>query len=448
MIFIIVLLIFFTTIFCGENIELTSNITLWFVIIILIYNVLKDRYISLISMFIFGFIYIYFKEFLNDIPTLYGEWGEKNVNDGYFVIMFSFLSLICGYFLKDYVRKFNRKKVIVKPNANSDFRLNLIKSKSSFFIINILLVLIIFIGNMVLIIDGLTKGRPNAFKYGLLSNLSYALSIIAIINFNIYYKQFFARYNVIKVFIYTFPIFVLLLASGTRFLLLYGIIALISHYFYNLTNPKIFKMLLFLIVFGLAFNFVLKSRNDGFLNSSVTNNLISPKDEMSLNQKVVQYFTTEGMLRNAAMITDYTNNHDYTYGRSIGFLTYFWVPREIWHDKPTQLDHWLIRKYTNEYDDSGHSTASGFMGELYMDFGPYFILPILAVIGWFMSSLNFKYYLNRENFTYISVILNGSVLAWIFFSVRSILTSTFIFLFIYLSAYLINKYFKKWGILN
>lgn len=129
------------------------------------------------------------------------------------------------------------------------------------------------------------------------------------------------------------------------------------------------------------------------------------------------------------------------------FITYFWVPRAVWKNKPTMIDYWLIRKYTNEYDDAGHSTASGFIGELFMDFGKYLAVLIFFFIGMILSKIN-KLLLATPSDSYFKIIVKGSVLAWVFFMVRSIMTSSFMFLFIVLSAYIISKIFKKWNIIK
>lgn len=53
------------------------------------------------------------------------------------------------------------------------------------------------------------------------------------------------------------------------------------------------------------------------------------------------------------------------------FLVYWWVPREMWPEKPTMAGHWLMR----EYDDGrgfseAHSFSGGFAFAPLIDFGP------------------------------------------------------------------------------
>lgn len=440
---LLICFVFLSTLLFGDNIESSSNINLWLCIIILGYNIIKDKYVSAISIFIFGFIYIYFKEFLNNVPNLYSQWGIDNVNTGFMVVMLSFIGVLVGYYFRSVVKIPSN----ISREANTlSFTIN---KPKLFYRINLLLIYLIFVGNIPLIIYGFVTGRPNAFEYGIFSNISYALCVITIINLKLYYNHQYGEIKYIKLIITTLPVFVLLFATGTRFLLLYGIIALISDQLYHLNIKKLGKLSVIFLLVIVSMNFIMDFRNSGFLKGMDSyNNKGAYEIEQTFNQKIVSNFTDEGLLRNAAMITDYTNNNGFTYGKSFGFLAIFWVPRTIWEGKPTQIDHWLIRKYTAEYDNSGHSTASGFMGEIYMDFGKYITPFLMVVFGWFLSFLNYKYLHIRRKSDYASVVINGSILAWIFFMVRSVLTSSYIFIFIIAGAYILRKIFYKWNILK
>lgn len=444
MIIFLFTLIILTTLIFGDNIELTSNINLWLCIALFAYNIIKDKYISVISIFIFGFIYIFFDEFLTKVPDLYLDWGGNNVNIGFRVIMFSFIGVSLGYYYRNLIRKPKNKRNDTLP-SNSFY----ISKPKLFYKLNVVFVYLIFLLNLPIIIYGFTIGRPNAFEYGLFSNISYALCIIIIINLKIYYKQLYGEIKYMKLIVTTIPLFVLLFAVGTRYLLLYGIIALISDQLYNLSIKRILKLGLMFLAVVVAMNFIMQFRNSGLMSDNSFELRKKDMADLSFNQMITENFTNEGLLRNAAMITDYTAKEGYTYGKSIGFLGIFWIPRAVWNDKPTQIDYWLIRYYTNEYEASGHSTASGFMGEIYMDFGKYFTPLIMILFGWFLSFLNSKYVNSAVvKKDYKTVIISGSVLAWVFFMVRSILTSSYLFIFIILGVYVFQKIFFKWNILK
>ncbi|WBZ97375.1 O-antigen ligase [Chryseobacterium wangxinyae] len=436
----LIFILIVTTLISFSNLLLSANILLWVFILFLGYNVIKDKYVSLASIFIFGFIYIYFKEILNNTDNLIVDWGKENVEIAFQTILFSAITFLSGYYFHQLL--FCKKKIKNGERKNFFF----IKNKKSFFKFNLFLTYLIFFGNIVLIIKGLTEGRQNAFEYGILSSISYAVGVICIVNYKYYFKQFYGKDNYIKVILYSLPIFILYIGSGTRFLLLFGIIALINSSLFNLKLKKIAGLGIVLLMIGLLGNFFLQYRNIG-IASGAKYESVSYDESSSFNQKVVSNFTEEGVFRNAAMITDYTKKNDFTYGKSFSFLLYFWIPRVIWTSKPTQIDFWLIREYTDEYDESGHSTASGFLGEIYMDFGKYLTVIVFFLIGILLSKLNEKL-LNVEINSYFILIVSSSVIAWLFFAVRSIVTSSIMMIFIILLAYIFSKLLKKWNLIK
>nr|WP_303649279.1 O-antigen polymerase [Chryseobacterium edaphi] len=419
---------------------LSANILLWLFIIFLAYNIIKDKYVSLASIFIFGFVYIYFKEILNNTDDLIIDWGRENVETAFHTVLFSTITFLAGYYTHEVIFC----KGHVKESENQEFLF--IKKRKSFFAFNIFLTYLIFFGNIVLIIKGFTQGRQNAFEYGLFSSFSYSVGVICIINYKYYFRQFYGKDNYPKVILYSLPIFILYLGSGTRFLLLFGLIALINSSLFNLKLKKIVSLGIVLLLIGVIGNFFLQYRNVGIASGTKTESTSSDEDS-SFNQKVVSNFTEEGVFRNAAMITDYTQKNDYTYGKSFSFIFYFWVPRVIWQSKPTQIDYWLIREYTDEYDDSGHSTASGFLGEIYMDFGTYMTIMIFFFIGILLSKLNEKL-LTTKIKSYFILIVSSSVIAWLFFAIRSVLTSSMMMISTILFAFIFSKLFKKWKLIK
>ncbi|KNB61246.1 O-antigen polymerase [Chryseobacterium sp. Hurlbut01] len=438
--FFLICLLFLSTLVSFSDLILSANILLWLFILFLCFNILKDRYISLASIFIFGFIYIYFKEILNNTPDLIQEWGEDNINTAYKVVMLSAVTFLAGYYIYEIIfHKKNNNPLLKKE-------IFFIKNKKRFFTITFFLTYLVFFGNIILIINGLTKGRQNAFEYGVLSSISYAIGVICIVNYKHYFKQFYGKDNYLKVILYSLPIFILYLGSGTRFLLLFGVIALINSSLFNLKVKKILMLGAIVITIGFIGNFFLKYRNSGFAADTKVEYTAKEKNN-SLNKMIVSNFTEEAVFRNAAMINDYTQKNDYTYGKSISFILYFWVPRVFWESKPTQIDHWLIRKYTHEYDDSGHSTASGYLGEIYMDFGKYLTVFIFFFIGMMISKVNNKL-LSVNIDSYFKLLISSSIIAWLFFAVRSVLTSTMMLVFIIILAYVFSKLFKKWKLIK
>lgn len=415
----------------------SAGYTLWLFIILLGVNIFKEKYVSCLSMFIFGFIYIYYKEFLNDTPQLYIEWGKKNVDLGYQTIICSAVFLILGYYYKSIF--VNKQKIFNQNNYR-------ILKKRTFYKINVFLTLFVFSSNIFLIIYGLTKGRVNPFEYGIFSYFSYALCVILIVSWKLYHIQYYNSRFSIKLLICIFPIFVLFIASGTRFLLMYGIIVLVSDMFYELSIKKILKISLFIFLFGLLSNYILEMRDNGFFNKKGPHSY-SREATIDLNKAITDKFSNEAILRNAAMITDYSSKNGYTNGQSFGYIFIYVFPRVLWNDKPKMLDYWLIRKYTREYDDTAHSSASGFFGEIYMDFGFYPTMIIMFLFGIFLKKIDNWTLINR-NLNFYGNVVAAAIPAWVFFSVRSILTSSFTFIFIIIFSIIISKYFYKHKIIT
>ena len=133
----------------------------------------------------------------------------------------------------------------------------------------------------------------------------------------------------------------------------------------------------------------------------------------------------EGVVHMTMLANDYFKIRPLSHGREITYVTYFWVPRAIWKDKPTPIDYWLIR----EYENIGESvtTASGFTGEIRADFG-YYCFIIVFLWGIALKYLDMfivvKY---RKDKTYDRVI-TAMFFPWIFFFVRSPNTATIPFL--------------------
>src|SRR5690606_3053973 len=129
--------------------------------------------------------------------------------------------------------------------------------------------------------------------------------------------------------------------------------------------------------------------------------------------------------------------HPHTYGSSIAFLTYFWIPRAIWPDKPTMLGHWLIREYRSGFG-SGHSSSFGFTGELFADFGYYslfFVFLLVIILNW-ANQFNTFYLSQPRSYTKILVVM---IFSYVFFFVRSPITATMTFLVLLVVQYLIRK---------
>ena len=178
-----------------------------------------------------------------------------------------------------------------------------------------------------------------------------------------------------------------------------------------------------LVVFS-VFTSMKATRTSGFEMLSISQIVgRGEEDKSTFMEKIAGKGSMEGLIRNMAMIKLHTTTHGYTYGKSIGFLAVFWIPRFIWENKPVQLDYWLIREYESGFSDS-HSTASSFCGELFMDFG-YFCIVLCAGLGALLAKMDAYISQRVLRGDFYSVVIAGLFFGWSLFMVRSILAASY-----------------------
>lgn len=267
-----------------------------------------------------------------------------------------------------------------------------------------------------------------------------ALVLPSIIVF--YYKEIKKKKSILIPLLLSTPIFVLLFIGGTRFPLLFSfggflIVSQTNNTGRITLNVKLISLLLLLIFISTLMG---QFRSGGLANfefkqeQSVT--------ETRLSKRIASEMDPEGVVDMTALSITYFETNPHTYGKSIAFLTYFWVPRAIWPDKPTMIGHWLIRKYRSGFGE-GHSASFGFTGELYADFG-YFSLFFVFLLGMLLKWADlFRANQLSQPMSY-SKILVGMMFSYVFFFVRSPVTATINFIGILVVYYLIHRLiFKK-----
>lgn len=267
-----------------------------------------------------------------------------------------------------------------------------------------------------------------------------ALILPSIIVF--YHKEIKKRKSLITPFILSLPVFTVLFISGTRFPLLFsfGGFLLVSQVKGNgriALNTKLIGLLALLII---SATIMARFRSDGlrnfkFMNSSVNN-------ELRLSQKIASYMSPEGVIDMTALSMEYFKTNPHTYGKSIAFLTYFWIPRQLWPEKPTMLGHWLIREFRSGFG-SGHSASFGFVGELYADFG-YFSLFFIFLLGILLQKADIYRKEVLESSQGYSKIIIGMMFSYVFFFVRSPITASINFIGIIIVFSIVRRIiFKK-----
>lgn len=294
-----------------------------------------------------------------------------------------------------------------------------------------------------IVIASFTEGRQTLE----LSSTQYLLNVLVttlgliIPVFSAFYFKFYSKHTCYSLF-FVLPVFAIQAVLGTRFKLLYMIIPYCI--ILNILDVRSLSKRKLLILGGLMVilvsvtNFIKEYRNMSIadaLNISTLNDNNTRNDNLLL--KLAEKMSPEGIVRMTYLANDYFSKHELEYGKEIGQLIYFIIPRSLWNNKPTAIDYWLIRKY--EVVPESHSTASGFPGEIRADFGMFcfIILFFWGKILKFLDDYSKRIY--NQNGPYYDKILVAMIYPYIFFFVRSPLTASNSFIFELLLYYIIKK---------
>lgn len=431
--FLIQITIFLFSIFSSfmiEDLYLNGIIVFWSYLAVLVLEIFQKKRITLLFVFLIAFIYMIPGEAILQTNELYSMWGKEYTNIGFNYLVVSSFAVFFGFKIADLF--FSEKwKFEIKP-----YKTIVSKKKTLLFFIlayNILFLLV----NLENTIIGLTMGRNNAFPY-FYSSLLYALAYLTV-GLTDRLTQ-----NKLNTILLSLPIIITLLGTGTRFLIVFLVFILFFDYLYEMTFKKSIRVMLLGVMLIIGMNTMKDIRTVGLL-SGYKSSIVTTKHN-NITEKLVSYGSSEGLIRNAAMITRYTKDHHYTYGKSIGFLAIFWIPRELWPDKPVMLDSWLVKEYYSGYGE-GYSSASSYGGELYMDFGFFIACLILFVGGWGLCRLNYWIHNNYKT-DLKKYIISGFLYGWIFFGTRSIMTSSYMLIYVILSSYIVFKLLVRYKIIN
>jgi|GEM_PF-1848171 len=254
-----------------------------------------------------------------------------------------------------------------------------------------------------------------------------------------YYLRYYLKYKYKLRFIVVLLLCVIpQILWGTRYVLLFSLIAPIIVFFdrKKLSSKIIMGGIVTLMLLVVSINYIKLNRdNRTTVNRTGQNGFV---------KQVASLGSNEGIVDGTLDIFNYTHSHGYFYGEQSAFVLYFWVPRSIWFEKPTQLSYWLVRK--NHVVSDVFSAAYGFWGELFMDFG-YFSLLIIFFIGTLLKKLEIlkDFYLKNRSPKAVFYIVGFPVL---FLSIRSPQTAIINLLLIGLIYFLLNFLFTRFGLLR
>lgn len=421
-----VILLFITVCILIPNSVSLSASLIFFPAVGLFFIEIANGRLSLLAAYLVGVCYMILPEAILSEDFLSAVWGEVNVKVGYRVVMLSFVAVCIGYFLLR--GKSERQRVIVSETVQ---RLGNIRVAWCVFLVLEIAQLILFAPY---IMSGLTSGRGGglAFDVGLLGYFLRAIQYAILAFWGYYYsRENQGITSVVKAIILATPLFLIGVASGTRFYLCFQLMCLLSPWIRVLNVKKLLWICGGCLIILSVFTSMKRTRYTGFefLSTSQILGIEDGKKDFSAGidvmEKIAEMGSSEGLIRNMAMINLWSTTRGHTYGKSIGFLGIFWIPRFVWDNKPTQLDYWLIREYEDEQRfGSGYSTASSFCGELFMDFG-YFCVVVCAGLGVLLAKMDAFIERRVLRGDFFSVAVSGLFLGWSLFMVRSMLTASY-----------------------
>lgn len=414
---LLTLLLFSSIILLIGDYYLLGTIYFYVALSFVFINVISSKKVKLLDVWNVGFLFIILSEiFLS--TTIDNSYltaikflliANNMINAGYHSLS-----------LKKPLRlKVKNKKIVIRNKKITVFWL--LAFLLFYFLLNIQDALYTFaVGRNVVISEGSGSGF---FLDSILNAIGFVLpSILG------YYFTFVLKKSAWFPLLLSLPIFTVLFLGGTRFPLMFsmlGLLIVLQAKYLGRMSMKHYTIIISSVLL-LAYTGTLMKH----LRSSTTRE----SEFTFVEDKPWKDFPTfisdaimspEGVIDMTNLLFNHFSRNDHLYGSSSSFILYFWVPREVWPNKPTMLGHWFIREYRSGFAE-GHSASFGFTGDLYADFG------LLSLLFVFFLGRMLKY---AENFKSVafkkggySLILGAMLFPYVFFFVRSPITATMTFL--------------------
>ena len=222
--------------------------------------------------------------------------------------------------------------------------------------------------------------------------------------------------------------------QGNRFPILLSIFP-----FFLYTRPKLrypsFRhslRLFLLLISGIAISVYVVSYRDASMGI-----------ESSSDRYVLGFLKSEGVLTSTAAMIDYFNTKDFQNGKSTLAMFLFWVPSFFWQEKPPQLGYWLPRAFGDSVSET-HSSAFGFYGVPYSDFGYFGVIAFCVFFGAILAYGSRHYWKDRVSMA-PSAYLWCFAIALAFFAPRDVSTPLFMiagfyFFYRFFSGFIKNRH--------
>lgn len=401
--------------FDADTAKFVVDIHLVMYLLLLLVNYSYNKSFNLYQIWIAAYIFIVWSEM--EIVA------AGSLPDNYVVPYIRYTLSNCAFLMGYHIRqKPNYKFVEVsgKPR-NESFYLSIIGALYIYYILTK------YVETLNVFFSGRNYGSGSALGGGtLLGSLTTSVGMMLPALIGYYYSKI-KQSSIWPSLFLSFPIFLILLITTSRFKLLFSVLPyLIVTGILDLKNSSIKKnvLLAFSAVTIIVITGFFKSNRNVAIIEVDASEILRAQDYTGgdLFETAAYQMSPEGVVKMAAVADAYFSTHDLHYGKECSFLLYFWVPRSWWSDKPTMLDNWLIREYENVSE--GYSSASGFIGELRADFG-WLCLLFMLLFGMLVRRLDgyTKIIIFSRPQSY-NLVLISMLYPWIFFFVRSPLTAT------------------------
>ncbi|HMM12749.1 MAG TPA: O-antigen polymerase [Bacteroidales bacterium] len=412
-----------------DNILFIAELNLLYLVIIIVLDYNNKRSISFLQTWILAFIFIIISE-----AILIDQNTDELLKATQYLIAANTM-IILGYFYPNKHRNISSESTVTKVRM-------LKLTPYMLYALVVFYVLYSLPGALLSYSYGRDAAAADRDVNLLLSGFANALGFILPSIIAFYHKEIKYRKSIIIPLIISLPIFAILFIGGTRFPLLFsfGGFLFVSHADNKgriTLNAKFIGLILILVI---SSSIMGQFRYGGIKSYSFRQSNFNFDERFS--RLLASNMSPEGVVDMTALSMTYFESHPHTYGKSIAFLTYFWIPRQIWPDKPTMLGHWLIREYRSGFG-AGHSASFGFVGELYADFG-YFSLIFIYFLGILLQRADRFREKQLEHASAYSKIMIGMMFSYVFFFVRSPVTATINFIGILIVYYMFRRIlFKK-----
>ena len=407
-----------------DNHYLLGSIYFYVLVCYIAINVISSRKIRLIDVWCFAFIFV----ILSEVFLAMNPIAEKSEIDALKYLIISNNIVLIGYHSK----VLGNSKALIGGSYTS-------KPWTGVLVVLLILLYVSFSYERAIVAFTISRVAAaqgaNFVLIPILNALGFVLPA-----FIVFYHYYIKKRIFSVSFLLALPIFILMFMEGSRFSLLFSVLGFVMTYTRlskeKFSVSKIVFVSITLVTLLLASN-AMKIFRTG---SSKQLQIMAPEQKyIDLPTYVSGFMSNEGVIDMTALMFEHFAKHDHLYGSSTSFLLYFWIPRAIWPSKPSMLGYWFVREYRGGFS-KGHSASFGFTGELYADFGLFSLLPVFF-IG---RALKAGEKLQKRSFAMkdYNVILGSMLYPYVFFFVRSPVTSTQTFLGILFFLFILKKAIK------